>query len=307
MTPAPIFVGGTGRSGTTVLAKLIASAGQHHAIPIEARFHVDPPGLKGVVAGTRGVEAFIRTMRTHFYQRSGPDGTPRGLHKVLERETLERALERFRAEFPKGRHEAAGELIRGLFRSIAEEAGQHQWIEMTPGNVDVAAFLVRLVPEARFVHIVRNGLDVAASVASMGWGPNTVLDALYWWDDRLRQADMNARMVPTTRQYVVRYDELIAGDSTSELEGLLRFLNLPRNDGLERFFGTMTPEAGHVGRWRHDVPEARQKSLLRHYERLLMDLRSDGVFCLPVADEGYPHRPSSRQRRGLRVKLLRRG
>jgi omega-hydroxy-beta-dihydromenaquinone-9 sulfotransferase len=44
--PTPVFVAGTGRSGTSQLANIV---GQHpliHRIPIETRFIVDPGGLR---------------------------------------------------------------------------------------------------------------------------------------------------------------------------------------------------------------------------------------------------------------------
>jgi hypothetical protein len=44
--PSPIFVAGTGRSGTSQLASLLGEHPQIHRIPIETRFIVDPGGLR---------------------------------------------------------------------------------------------------------------------------------------------------------------------------------------------------------------------------------------------------------------------
>src|SRR5947207_2280859 len=44
--PSPIFVAGTGRSGTSQLADILGQHPQIHRIPIETRFIVDPGGLR---------------------------------------------------------------------------------------------------------------------------------------------------------------------------------------------------------------------------------------------------------------------
>src|SRR5438067_9393936 len=44
--PSPIFVAGTGRSGTSQLANILGEHPQIHRIPIETRFIVDPGGLR---------------------------------------------------------------------------------------------------------------------------------------------------------------------------------------------------------------------------------------------------------------------
>src|SRR5215471_107099 len=44
--PSPIFVAGTGRSGTSQLADILGEHPQIHRIPIETHFIVDPGGLR---------------------------------------------------------------------------------------------------------------------------------------------------------------------------------------------------------------------------------------------------------------------
>ena len=44
--PSPVFVAGTGRSGTSQLADIIGEHPQIHRIPMETHFIVDPGGLR---------------------------------------------------------------------------------------------------------------------------------------------------------------------------------------------------------------------------------------------------------------------
>jgi hypothetical protein len=46
--PKNIFIGGTGRSGTTVLAKTLGTVPEIYTFPFEQRFHVDPYGLSQI-------------------------------------------------------------------------------------------------------------------------------------------------------------------------------------------------------------------------------------------------------------------
>ncbi|GAA2360491.1 hypothetical protein Cme02nite_37680 [Catellatospora methionotrophica] len=47
-SPSPVFVAGTGRSGTSRIADIIGEHPQIHRIPMETRFIIDPGGLRDV-------------------------------------------------------------------------------------------------------------------------------------------------------------------------------------------------------------------------------------------------------------------
>src|SRR5436190_6294998 len=57
-----VFVGGTGRSGTHVVARFLGRHNKIAAIPVECRFHTEPGGFPGLLAGEVSKEKFIRRM-----------------------------------------------------------------------------------------------------------------------------------------------------------------------------------------------------------------------------------------------------
>ena len=73
----------------------------------------------------------------------------------------------------------------------------------------------RVLPEARFVHIIRDGRDVSLSHLRMNWGPETYEESARLWRNRIRKA---RKMAPTIDHYMeVRFEDLVA-----DTEGVLR-------------------------------------------------------------------------------------
>ena len=57
---------------------------------------------------------------------------------------------------------------------------------MSSHNVREAQTILRLFPEARIIHALRDGRDSASSVTGKTWGPRSIGAAIGWWADRLR-------------------------------------------------------------------------------------------------------------------------
>ena len=64
-----VFVGGTGRSGTHVIARLLGQHSRYEMIPIECRFHCNPSGLADVVTGKATPEEFLDKLRRFWWHR----------------------------------------------------------------------------------------------------------------------------------------------------------------------------------------------------------------------------------------------
>ncbi|HEY7523473.1 MAG TPA: sulfotransferase, partial [Candidatus Limnocylindrales bacterium] len=213
MTPGgPIFVGGTGRSGTTVVGQLVgAHAGVFRVVPTEVRFLTDRSGLLDLLASARTPATrrslvrrlivrrrrrrkdvvtpreFLTRLREHWYGWTGPDGDRRGLRTGgMERETLEGLLEGFEERFADDPLAASRRLARELIGELAHDAPR--WVETTPGNVARVRDLDELFQGLRLVHVVRDGRDTAASISMVFWGPNDLFAALDWWADRMTRA-----------------------------------------------------------------------------------------------------------------------
>jgi hypothetical protein len=181
------FIVGCGRSGTTLLRAMV-DAHPDLAVPPESHFVVAlaHDGPLDRVAFLDGLEASDRFALWE-----------------LDRATVEAELLRSAAAtYPDG--------VRTVFAAYAAMSGKSRWADKTPGNVLHIARLAELFPEAVFVHLVRDGRDVAASFLELGWA-GTIEEAAMHWKLRVRRGRRAGASLPAGRYHEVRYEDLVAG------------------------------------------------------------------------------------------------
>jgi hypothetical protein len=282
-THPPILVGGSGRSGTTVVARLLGRHPDYHQIVTEVGFHCLPGGITDAVEGRITAAQLLDNAMERFYYR-GWEGGGRGLHYHWAGKELVRTVKRFAHHFAVDPVRAGRETIRDLLDPLpVEEEGKPGWVEMTPYNIRSAASLARLLPEARFVHVVRDGRDVGSSVVRLPWGPNDIFTAIPWWAGELRAADRASREIGYDRVHVLRLDELVGPRRDERYRELLAFCGLADDPGMRRYFDErITVDRANVGRWRRELDRRGRLRLGRLYQATLRRLRREGVACLPA-------------------------
>jgi hypothetical protein len=142
--PAP-FIVGVGRSGTTLLRMMLDSH-PDMAIPPETYFVPHVIAAAGRLRVTP--EDLVRTV-TEDEHRRWPD---MNISADRYRERLE-ALPRLNG----------ADAVRAIFELYAEDAGKPRWGEKTPDYIKRMPQIRRALPEARFVHVIRDGRDVMLS------------------------------------------------------------------------------------------------------------------------------------------------
>ena len=173
-TPAElVFVGGTGRSGTHILGRLLGNHPRFADVPIEARFHCNKRGLGDLLEGRVSLGGFLAKLREFWWHRVRVDDQPRGLYNLMRRARFDAAADRFEAGYHDDPVAACRRLFDDLLGGVAESEGKPGLVEMSSHNVKEAQTLRRLFAEARFVHTVRDGRDSASSVTTKTWGPRS--------------------------------------------------------------------------------------------------------------------------------------
>lgn len=185
--PAP-FIVGVPRSGTTLL-RLMLDAHSQLAIPPETHFL---PKLFKVADGRPGArERVLELVTTH---RRWPD---------FELDATE-----LDARMPAEDAIDAATAARAFYAAYAAGRGKPRWGEKTPQYVKTMGKIASILPEARFVHLIRDGRAVALSLTEVSWGPETITEAAELWVGLIESARRKAPRLP---HYIeLRYEDLVA-------------------------------------------------------------------------------------------------
>lgn len=157
------------------------------------------------------------------------------LHETLALTEDDRACFKYRKEFQ--------EFIRPvLANSIAEFQQQlggsaRFWGDKNPHYADpanrpVLQLAADLFPDARFIHIIRDGRAVVTSLMRKGW--ESFDSAHTMWPAYVRSASDFGRHLPAERFLEIRHEDLVA-DDLGGAAAVFEFLMLPVTPGVKRF------------------------------------------------------------------------
>lgn len=139
--PAP-FIVGSPRSGTTLLRLMLDS---HPEIAIPPETHFVPELITAIGAGAGPEEAVRVASAGRFWDDLGLP------------------VDEVRQEFRSLRPLRAAGALRAVYRMYADRFGKARWGDKTPAYVMHMGLISATLPEARFIHVIRDGRDVVLS------------------------------------------------------------------------------------------------------------------------------------------------
>lgn len=188
-----IFLVGARRSGTNWLARTLGSHPAVAVVPTETHLF------------SRG----IAPLRDRF--QHGASGSMEVARVYMDRDRCLDAL----------RH-LCDEVFSGLLETL--DPSPERLLERTPEHAAHLDLIGEIYPDARVVHIIRDGRDVVRSLTNQPWGPSSVREAALDWCTTVSRAREQG---PALAHYhEVRYERLLA-DPGQEIGALFRALDLP--------------------------------------------------------------------------------
>jgi hypothetical protein len=282
--PELIFVGGTRFSRADAVAALLAEHPAAAGVPVGASFHSDPWGLPALLHGRIGLDDFADRLRADAVAQRVP------------RERLEGALAALRSSYDADPLESCRELLWALLDGFLGQARVGVLVDASPGNLPEAQTLTRLVPRARFVHVLRDGRDVAADAVESDLDAGRIPAALEWWLGELREIERGVRgeedgaayAIPPERLAIVVVDELAIAEGGATYGRLLGRLSLGEDEPMRAPDSPMLdPSAIGQGRWRDKVRRPGRWRVIRRYERTLDELDAEGNHAAPALRTAY--------------------
>ncbi len=207
----PVFILGCPRSGTSYLYHLLLSAGGFAEFHTQMNvFDVLEP-VFGDLRVDRNRQTMMREwLRSKAFAVSGLEA------KEIEAKVLRECRD-------------GSDFLRIVMGEIARKQGVDCWIDSTPTNTAHMLRIGRDFPEARFIHIIRDGRDVALSLDQRRWSrplpwdkKRSLLAAGLYWEWIVRKG---RRLGATlgSKYMEVRYEELVERLSPA-LEKIGKFL-----------------------------------------------------------------------------------
>jgi hypothetical protein len=283
----PVFVVGCPRSGTTLLYHMILSSGDFAVFPLESNafcfLGLKFPNLSSL-RERKGLLEFWLASRS--FAVSG-----------LQRSSIEsRVLEECRN---------MGDFLRIVMEEMCRKQGVRRWAEKSPAHALHIAEIKRTIPDSIFVHIIRDGRDVALSLASFDriypflWDAGQTLAASgMFWRWVVRRGRTAGRQLGQD-YYELHYEDLMRSprETLTALGGFINHeLDYDRilRAGIgsvsqpESSFQGMTSSGGFnpVGRWKRKYSPQE----LGKFESLVGD-------CLEEFDYALASDPSDRRSR----------
>lgn len=199
MINSPIFIVGCDRSGTTLLRLMLIQSSELH-IPQESYFYSilqKPHDIYGDFTQPYQRWFFIRDLQTHQANR-----------KTFTFSVFNLSVETAESVLAKSAPMSVADAISTLFMASAQQLNKKNWGDKTPSHILHISSLAETYPDAKFIHIIRDGRDVAVSLRKAGWVSN-FFEAGNFWKKRVKAGQEAGKTLIPQRYCEVYYEKLV--------------------------------------------------------------------------------------------------
>jgi hypothetical protein len=222
--PAPFFIVGAQRSGTTML-RLMLNNHPNLAIPHESGFitiFYSKLADYGDLQQRENVTQLLRDISEyHLVKRGGHVQDPEAI--------LSEPIAGY------------ADLVNAIYTVYARQKGKGRWGDKTPFYTPDIDILWTLFPGCYIVHLVRDGRDRAVSMRSIKWGSSNLPRLAEDWRWKTMVAHKIGMVLGKQHYLEVRYEDLVL--KTEEvLRTICAFLHEPYQEDMLAYHTTAAQE-----------------------------------------------------------------
>ncbi len=214
----PFFIFGSPRSGTSLLSRMM-DAHEELVVPQESLlFKMFCPFLKfyGDLSQLENQKVLLKDMlntRVIGYWSPKP---------------------KFEEVLPWIQSPGLGGVVEALIKSTAPDKSLKLWGEKSPGHVFYWPQIKSYFPNAKVVHIIRDGRDVAGSLLKARMGPKTYYAAAKLWRDYMQGMEAVKANCSAENYVEIHYEQLLA-DPETNLKKICDVLGVAYSDNMLNF------------------------------------------------------------------------
>lgn len=258
-----IFLVGAPRSGTTILQSLLASHPEITSFP-ETKF--------------------FQYLWSDQLKSKLPDRLREFFHKEIRRPDLCDELEIYKGFLTSDRIQ----WFVGVLDKLAVEEGNNIWLEKTPEHVCFVRDILDYLPDAKFIHLVRNPLDV---IASMRKATSDLLTNAVWggeWSlqfciDRWKSSALiNNYFRKSSQHLLVRYEDLLE-DKVKILSQCCDFTDVDYAPEMLRNYRARAIALGLGHPWHKNIDREIKPAIIAKYKGFFND--SEVQYILAETEE----------------------
>jgi hypothetical protein len=226
--PVP-FIVGLERSGTTLLRSML-NAHPDMALPYENHLWEDINAL--MRSPLLVPETFIASLESSVAR------IELGIDVELIQRKLSRGME-------------LAEAMQFIYQSYAASQGKIRAGDKTPKNLHMMRSISQKFPAAHFIHIIRDGRAVAASVRELWFSPaKTAAGLAHHWNHCIQKGRQAGKQIPHYLE--IHYEELVR-DAESVLRRVCNFIELPFDSSMLNYHENAIEEIRSIGFWHGDT------------------------------------------------------
>ena len=143
-----------------------------------------------------------------------------------------------------------GEITGTVFQQYSQTRHKSRWGDKRPYYIRYIPQLLKLYPDARIIHVIRNGHDCIASLKRMPWWKKNSIHSMLNWRYSIRMGAKTAKVYKD--QFLeVRYEDIVRHPE-AQLKKICDFINVKYESGMLEFhLSTEKNIPGYKKEWHH--------------------------------------------------------